>query len=612
MGVMSDFVVKDDNPPPRYPPYPTEPHIDDDDGVTLYRDDESYISDSESILSSTASSVFHGLPATKRRQAIPTMKSVFECWKLSLVPEKRDVLGGTRVLGVDIKEWDRYRSKVDRTGVVKSQPELAEMYQAAIASHEAKRKRSWPARVVRGKPVSYEEDLERRCHSLPAEIQDKIKDLLLHRGNASSTCYRQRTWTVVYMEERYVHRFTRTQGAKVTRHKIRFWKNPKSQQSTEYHIVIRGAETGVAEGQVGYTTPMLGTDPWHEFDWREVEFRSREREQTRRHARDGMRRARSISRPRNRYRRFESPLPRERRQPFRSPSCDSYTSEDNYSWRRGNQDESEFRSRPRVFNPIPVSNRPAPMHYPPAPTPPQSFTPPPGVSRFRAAPRSPPPPPPSNWYMAPATEDNPFLSPRPPNPFHSPGVCPPYSTSNAFQAPPPPPTELPVSSLGNDWPGVTCYPPSSLLPFPGPPKLKSLCAACKSTPACGHFPGPYCARVSRPGIFPNTAEVHPECGVCRVNLPRRPQEVFGAGAPTAYTFTNCGNAPQPWSRRPPPSMWEYFDGDEDNATVLDEDDDDASEHDSHVNATTGDMNEDDDDTQVEELVEAPNNEVKEA
>ncbi|KAM7185546.1 hypothetical protein V8F33_012356, partial [Rhypophila sp. PSN 637] len=296
-------------------------------------------------------------------------KPAFECWKLSLVPEKRDVLGGTRVLGVDIKEWDRYESKVDRSGVVKSQPELAEMYQAAIASHEAKRKRSWPARLVRGKPVSYEEDLERRCHSLPAEIQDKINDLLLYRGSASSTCYRQRTWTVVYMEERYVHRFTRTQGAKVTRHKIRFWKNPKSQQSTEYHIIIRGAETGVAEGQVGYTTPNLAIDPWREFDGRE--FRSRQREQTRRHARDGDR--------------------------------------DDYAPR-----EPEFRSRPRVFNPIPVSNRPAPMRFPPAPTPPQSFTPPPGVSRFRATPRFPPPPPPPNWYMAPATEDNPFLSPRPP------------------------------------------------------------------------------------------------------------------------------------------------------------------------------------------------------
>ncbi|KAM7204744.1 hypothetical protein V8F20_003528 [Naviculisporaceae sp. PSN 640] len=627
MGVMSDNNPKDDSLPPSYPRYPSQHRTLIDDEDTLYRDDDSYMSEAESILSAT-SSVWYSKPRMTGRQSRPpvqtgdkeTQKHVLEYWKLAVVPPRTEITGGKKVLGVNIQEWDHYEGSVTKVGVAKNQSELSEIYQSAVASYEGKARRSWPARVVRGKAKSYEQDLEKRCDRLPLEVKDSIEELLEDRAAYTSSLYRRREWTVVHMEERSIHRFTRTQGAKVRRHKLRFWKKAKPQLS-EFHIIIRGAETGQAEAENGYTTPGEFTNPWSDFDDEERQVRRQERLRNR--SRDNRSRARSfsrsISRPRerSRYRRsdVESSPPRERRPLPRSPSPDSYMDEGNYSWRQRDDDEYDdytprepnFRSRPRVFSPVPVYNGLGSRQFPAAPTPPESFTPPPGVSQFRTIPRFPPPPPPPPAGMF---NENPFAPARYPNPFHSAGPFPPW---NNDQVPPPPPTEFPsFYGFGNTSP----YRPPPPPPPPPGPRFKAFCPACKSTPDCGHFPGTTCFRPIIHNGYPSYQDRHPDCLVCRDPLrPRSPSQPFGYGQPTAYTFTNRANIPPLWSRPPPPppqpmcvDPYDYEDG----ATVMDDDDEVASQRTGEDNEVKEDeqKDEDDEDTQVEELFEAAGNEPK--
>ena len=504
-------------------------------------------------------------------------KQVFECWKLFIVPDRQKIISGTKVLGIEFQAWDHVKGSVSAVSLVKTQPELAELYQTAIASHEASNQRSLPSRIVRGRGQSYEQDLETRCSKLPPQLKDSIRDLLLERGYASSTTHHQRTWTVVFMEERWVHRFTRAQGAKVDRHKVRFWKNPKTQQMTECFVVIRGGETGTPDAKTGYTRPNVFSNPWADADFRE-NSRMLRQERAQDRIERTRRRARSISRSRDRsrHRWFDSdaaPPSRDRRQTMRDRSSDS-SEDDNYHWRREPDEfdfdefdceiaDPEFRSRPRFCPPLPRVTR----CFPPAPTPPRSFPPPPAVAAFHrqglAVPPPPPPPFPVEWPLTPAPE-NPFI-PRPPNVFRA-APYPPIAWNGI--PPPPPPQEL---DMGCSWT------PMPLPPPPPPPlgRLKSLCLGCKVTPNCPHFPGSMCYRPVR--YAPETLIGHAH-----------------------YDCLDCLEGPRIW-RRPAPRC----DDADDTATVLD-DDDVASEHDGDGNSQKVlEANEDDEDTQVEELAEMP-------
>lgn len=508
------------------------------------------------------------LTASRRVDKADGQKEVFECWNLFIVPDRKKIISGTKVLGINFKEWDHLRGSVSAVSQVKTQSELAETYRTAIASHESSTRCSWPSRVVRGRAESYEQDLEKRCRKLPPQLKDSIRDLLWERGYASSTAHHERTWTVVHMEERWVHRFTRTKGAKVDRHKVRFWKNPKTEQMTECFVIIRGGETGTPDAKTGYTRPDVSSNPWVDVDTREISRMVRQERPRSRIART-RERIQSISRSPDltRYRR------RDFRQSMRDRSCDSID-DDYYHWRREPDEsdfeppEPEFRSRPRFCGPIPRISR----CFPRAPSPPGSFPPPPAVAAFHqrgpmVPPPPPPPPPPAEWSAAPAPE-NPFY-PRASNPFFSAGPCPPYAWN--APAPPPPPA---FHRVGCNLPGFG----SMSFPHPPPPlgRLKSLCLSCKATPNCPHFPGSLCYRAVRYTPDTDTGEAHYDC-------------------------LDCSEGPRIWHR----TVARCDDAD-DTATVLDEDDV-ASE-----NNGVAEASEDGEDTQTEELAEMPATAEKEA
>ncbi|KAK3325932.1 hypothetical protein B0H66DRAFT_600067 [Apodospora peruviana] len=578
---------------------PTDDHtiLDEDEG-TLYKDYDSDSSvDDSSYYASDESFVFcertwrRGLPAFHLDKA-DGQKPVYEAWKLFIVPDRKKILGGTKVLGVNIEEYEHRRGQVSAMSLVKNQSELAELHQHALVNHQAKqRRRTWPSRMIHGSK-SYDEKLEERCRKLPLPVKDTIRDLLIDRGYASSTAHRTRTWTVALVQEKWVHRFTSTELTDVKRHKLRRWKNPGSQQLTEYFVIIRGAETAVCEKTGGYGMFEAAANPWREVD--QQEERRKLREERQKEASECAKRRRSVS-----------PLS------FRDRSRRSINTSFRERHRSTDRDRSRER-RPEVFH----GNIRRPRYHdhqieildgpmlPPAPMPPVSYPPPPGVAAYQARmampPAPPSPPQPAAWTTAYPPFPGVFPgNSRPPNPFHSAGPCPPYTSP----VPPAFPTDVDFATTAPP------PPPPPLLPRP-----VAQCLACRNgpRPACAHHPGNGIT-CFRPITFQYGIASHPPCFVCNNTFPRtvvrpRPADIFDIRDDDDYDDDDVF---EPFDCRPSSPLWQQHtsrgrwvtrcDHEEtETATDLDEEDRESEINDDDSDSDQEGQDEDED-TQVEEV-----------
>lgn len=307
-------------------------------------------------------------------------RSVYEAWTVHYWPGKLVTSRVTSVLGIKMEHSMSLGPKVEMRPRPCAQSELAEMHIRAIENFEAKQRRRWVARAFCGGSHSYEQHLEEECRRLPSAVQAATTQLLLDRGSATSSHCRTRTWTVVAMRAQLRHRFTQVDFPEVTRRRFRFWKNRDGEEPLLYTLVIRGSETRVYGDEDGVTSFARHSNPWAPADCAEMRRRSDEQWLQRQHLRSkqrdesplrGHRRGRSVS-----------PATRGDRSADESPSA-------NYRYRRSPSPDSSRSSGVRIRARPMIDDH---LYHVPAPTPPESFTPPPAVSAYWGLPRSSPPP----------------------------------------------------------------------------------------------------------------------------------------------------------------------------------------------------------------------------
>ncbi|AEO62963.1 uncharacterized protein THITE_2141167 [Thermothielavioides terrestris NRRL 8126] len=472
---------------------------------TVDDDDWSGYSDSESIAS--FSTVSYDFPTMDRQECAPGFRlkeneqdrPVYEAWNIDYYPEEREVVESVKVLGVKVENYQHIASSTHVTPQPSTQSELAAMHLRGLEDFRAKHKRCWATRPFRRKGKTYEQDLEERCRRLPSEVQDAITQLLLDRGNASSTRYRTRTWTVVVVREQLRRRFAQPDFTEVKQHKFRFWKKRGTEEPLRYTVVIRGVETKACVGEECINSFAPRSNPWMQADNAEIRRRLRE-ERDRRDSPAGKRRVFSppYYRTRDRARSLSPPAYRSRRGRYASPAPSSldYRYESPPPYRRCTRSESPLPSpspsaRIRVmprYDPRPFDEAPFP------PTPPESYTPPPLVSGYyrpsATAPAPPFPPAPAPYYTTATTTNPPYL-PRPayaPMPLLPPRPLPARGPFPSYGPPPPfNPYHHPIHPTGPPAPaGGPLYPlhhPAAAAPTP------AHCPACRATRPCPHFSG---------------------------------------------------------------------------------------------------------------------------
>lgn len=484
---------------------------DHDDDSTMYSDFEGYDSDSSSVLVP--------FPSYHRQENAPRLrldeneasKPVYEAWNFYFFPERQETFGGKTVLGIKIQEYDNFESRVSLSSRPSEQSELAEEHLRAIKEHRDKNCRGWAGKLILGKGITYDEDLNQRCEKLPEHVKQALTGLLLDKGRATSTRFRTRAWRVVSMREQFFFRFSgndfpeaKNQPAKKT-----------SSTPMVFSFIIQGGETKVSTTADGVTTSDAWSNPWATADRKEILNKSRERS----HRRTD-RHAKSFEFESPPSYRSSSPPPRSPHSRFVSPPS---------------HETRSYRARARSVSPEPVrirvqrrnrsqdsisDYRPSPFgrdSYA-APTPPKSFTPPPHVSAFGL-----PPPRAEN-----AVEQDLF------NWDGYSGFFPAPSQLTSFPNPPPPPVTYyrrqtmaeeqdPVFSSFHErrapFGGVPIRPAYTPVPPPPPPPLEYVprvaraCAACKTTLPCYHYSeAVYCMRTVISA--PNGISTHPPCQHC--------------------------------------------------------------------------------------------------
>ncbi|KAL2138933.1 hypothetical protein VTI28DRAFT_6020 [Corynascus sepedonium] len=442
-------------------------------------DDSSVSSDAESI--STSSSLSYNrefIPVTYEESKFRLQEgnhgeAVYEAWNIHYSPETQKLGGYKAVLGLKVEKYNSQSSRVLLRGQPSSQADLADMHLEAIEAFRAKHKRSWVMRPFRGKGQTYEQDLDDRCRNLSEDVKRTLTNLLLDRGRSTSNQYRTRTWTVVALREQLQDRFAHTEFTEVNRHKFRRWKNPKPQESMVYTVVIRGSETKVIpHGANGLTRSSRLCNPWHRPDHAEIRRRECEECEQQCSFRQKRRSLSPVSRGDSPSYRSRSPSYRTR---VRSPSPPSYRSWQSryespppsvpYSrsdspppYQRSVRSGSAIGSRsPSVrirvvprYIPTDIEDTPSP------PTPPETFTPPPGVSA----------------YYRPGSFGTGMHGPSP-APFHP---YPPLATPAIH------PMSSGISSVGGPFAPHNAGPQ-----LPPTPATCSACRATRSLP-CAHYP----------------------------------------------------------------------------------------------------------------------------
>jgi hypothetical protein len=179
------------------------------------------------------------------------------------------VTRGVKVFNMNVfKEYRQRWPQVEVSPQVYEQPELLGFHLDALDRYHAKHKRSLPARLLRGKPKTYEQALDEEIVKLPDPIQAELNKLLADRESATSSRFHYRAWEVVTVREQLKRRFANADPQEVKKHKLRFWKNkdPKT-HPTEFFFVIRGKETKTPIDPLkGFSAFRRGGNPWSRAD----------------------------------------------------------------------------------------------------------------------------------------------------------------------------------------------------------------------------------------------------------------------------------------------------------------------------------------------------------
>lgn len=214
------------------------------------------------------------LPSYRVPQAQGTSQPVYEAWVLCMSHETDHDVTKLTSCGVDfLSARDEEKPFVVSGSESYDQQELSDMTLASVDSYHAATKRGFAARLFRGKPKTYEQDLDERLRKLPMALQSNLHDLLRNREEATSNRFRRRDWTVVMMREQYRYRFANAAPEQVKKKKG-LWKG-KDPRRVEYLFVIKGAEGKVAADDKGMYQPSEFGNPWRRVDDEEKRLRER-------------------------------------------------------------------------------------------------------------------------------------------------------------------------------------------------------------------------------------------------------------------------------------------------------------------------------------------------
>ncbi|KAK4669866.1 uncharacterized protein QC763_206750 [Podospora pseudopauciseta] len=472
--------------------------------AAAYGDDESTVcSDDSSVVSSVYSDRYWisqehcPLHQVEKNEA---GKQVYEAWNITYLPGQREVLGGFKALGVGVHEYQQTEARVSTVAQASEQSVLAHMFYDAVKQYQDKHRRGWAGRILRGKQKTYEEHLDTICGSLPNEVQHAITDLLLDRGRATSTSYRTRTWTLVTLRVQSLLRFSGADHADVPQPRRRLWKKKAAigNQALRISLVIRGGETGVSKTADGLEGCHKDSNPWGRADEAETSEMARERHRQRGLRVEASRPKRTESPPSYRS---TSVSPHRERRSFASPP--SYTSRPDRSRGRSlSSEQVRHRVQRRDRSEDSMSDSwPSPFGRDPygAPTPPETYTPPPAISAY----------------------------------------------SRPSVIPPPLPTQFPLGP-----PMIPRYLPP---PLPPPPMSMLPCKACQTLTPCMHFPNSHRYQCHRQLINTvNNIPTHPPCVFCFGGMsPSFPPPPPPPPMPSYYPGPMPMGPPPP----PPPGMW---------------------------------------------------------
>ncbi|KAK4198865.1 hypothetical protein QBC40DRAFT_229015 [Triangularia verruculosa] len=462
--------------------------------IVSYDDDDSTIcSDDSSIISTEYRS-----PTWRRQEYGPIFylkegeesNKVYEAWNILFFPCRKEAIGGFKALGLDVQEYQELEARVSTIPQPSEQSTLADEHFNAVKQYQGRHRRGWAGRIFRGKGTTYEEHLDSICSALPMEVQRAITALLLDRGRATSTPYRTRTWTLASLREQSFLRFATTDHPKAQKSHRRLWKKKKTteSQALKISLIIQGGETGVSKTSEGIPRFHQNENPWLLADNAEANEMTRER---RRQQVVASHSKRDESPPSYRSTRSTSVSPHRERRSLASPP--SYTSRPDRSRGRSlSSEQVRHRVRRRDHSEDSMSHAwPSPFDHDPygAPTPPETFTPPPGVSAY----------------------------------------------SRPSVIPPPLPTQFP--------PGPPMVP--RYLPPPPPPPAMLPCKACQTVVPCSHFSRLFkCHRLLLNSI--NNIPTHPPCVLCFGGMAPPPPPPPPPPMPSYYL------GPMPMGPPPPP------------------------------------------------------------
>ncbi|KAI3392872.1 hypothetical protein diail_5047 [Diaporthe ilicicola] len=343
------------------------------------------------------------LPSYRVAREQGTSQPVYEAWVLCLSHENDYEVTKVTSCGLDLfSTHEEERPFVVSRTESYEQDELADMTLASVNSHHAATRRGVAARLFRGKPKTYEQELDGRLRKLPVALQSNLNGLLRNREKATSNRFHRREWTVVMMREQYRYRFASAAPEPVK--KKGFWKG-KDSRRVEYLFVIRGAEGRVAADDKGMYQPREFGNPWKKVDEEERIMRQRSRDIRRfgkECVQDGW-----FPRPRGRSLSPRPDRPAPPQPPFRNyppPPHPVITERGRPCARARSPGYGRSRSpssNPSIYHPAAYSSHPPPNPFVPL-----------HVPMGGMAPLAPPPPPPGPYICPGATSR--FLAPPPP------------------------------------------------------------------------------------------------------------------------------------------------------------------------------------------------------
>lgn len=276
---MSELKGRAACPAPDDDAYSGSSYVTDDD-YTLPGD--SVDDDARSIFSASSYESYDSfcprerLPSYRVPRDQGTSQPVYEAWVLCMSHENDHEVTKLTSCGFDIlSAHDEERPFVVSRTENYEQQELTDMALSSVNSYHAAHKRSFAARLFRGKPKTYEQDLDERLRKLPVSLQSNLNGLLRNREEATSNRFRRRDWTVVMMREQYRYRFANAAPEPVK--KKGFFKG-KDSRRVEYLFVIRGAEGRVAADDKGLYQPREFGNPWKRVDEEERRLRERSKD----------------------------------------------------------------------------------------------------------------------------------------------------------------------------------------------------------------------------------------------------------------------------------------------------------------------------------------------